>query len=259
MPELPDLQVFSTNLTRVLKGKKLKTINIRNAKKLKTPARTLKRALEGRVLGEVVRDGKELHFLFKDGTVLGLHLMLRGKLSWFKERNDQKFTIAEMIFDKADSLAISDYQGQAALTLNPEVKDGIDALSKQANFRLLKNKLSKSKAAVKNVLLDQKFIRGIGNAYADEILWEAGISPFSSSNKIPDEKIKALDKSIKAVLTKAEKTIRKNHPDIITGEVRDFLAVHNSKRETTPRGERILVDESGSRRTYYTAEQTLFQ
>ncbi|HEY0743811.1 MAG TPA: DNA-formamidopyrimidine glycosylase family protein [Chryseosolibacter sp.] len=258
MPELPDLQVFSTNLTKALKNKKLLSISVKNQKKLATPVKTLKAALEGQTLSVVRREGKELYFQFKNKAVLGLHLMLRGKLTWFEDKNDQKFTIVELVFQGGKGLAVSDYQGQAAITLNPSVKESPDALSADVNYPFLKEKLNRSKASVKNVLLDQKFIRGIGNAYADEILWAAGISPFSISSKIPDAKIKALAKSIVSVLEKAEKTIRKNHPDIITGEVRDFLSVHNSKRETTSKGEKILVEASGARKTYYTAEQELF-
>lgn len=80
----------------------------------------------------------------------------------------------------------------------------------------------KTRTNIKNLLLDQKVIRGIGNAYADEILWHARISPLSVCNKIPDEKIKAIAKSIKTVLHKAIKHICKSHPQIISGEVRDF-------------------------------------
>jgi formamidopyrimidine-DNA glycosylase len=142
--------------------------------------------------------------------------------------------------------------------LNPEPKPGVDALSKEVNAKFLKEKFSKSKASVKNILLDQKFIRGIGNAYADEILWHGGISPFSISKNIPDEKVKALVKSIKWVLTNAVKQIKKSNPDVITGEIRDFLSVHNSKTDTTPRGEKIVIDAAGSRKTYYTKAQELF-
>jgi formamidopyrimidine-DNA glycosylase len=82
--------------------------------------------------------------------------------------------------------------------------------------------------------MDQHVIRGIGNAYADEILWDAGISPFSISNKIPGKKIDALVKSIKSVLKEAEKEIVKRDPGIISGEVRDFLKIHNAKKTHSP-------------------------
>jgi formamidopyrimidine-DNA glycosylase len=123
----------------------------------------------------------------------------------------------------------------------------------------LKEKVGKSKAAIKSWLLDQKQIRGIGNAYADEILWQAGISPFSISNKIPDSHIKSLDKAIKSVLRNAEKMILKTNPDIISGELRDFLDIHNSKKLRSPTGGKILVKTVGARKTYYTNEQELFR
>ena len=109
------------------------------------------------------------------------------------------------------------------------------------------------------MLLDQKIIKGIGNAYADEILWDAGISPFSVSNKIPADKLKALAASIKTILNNAEKQIKKSHPDIIKGEVRDFLLIHNSKKKTSPGGAQILQKEIGGRKTYYTNEQELYK
>ena len=89
-------------------------------------------------------------------------------------------------------------------------------------------------------------------------MWDAGISPFSVSNKIPDDKIRALAKSIRKVLLNAEKQILKSHPDIITGEIRDFLVVHHSKKAQSPTGAKIHTKVVGSRKTYYTDEQQLY-
>jgi formamidopyrimidine-DNA glycosylase len=134
----------------------------------------------------------------------------------------------------------------------------IDALSIELNEAFLQEKLQ-TKAAIKNVLLDQHVIRGIGNAYADEILWDARISPFSNSNKIPAAKVKALAKSIHKVLQNAEKQIRKTHPDIISGEIRDFLLIHNSNKSHSPTGAVIHNKTVGGRKTYYTDEQELYK
>jgi formamidopyrimidine-DNA glycosylase len=142
--------------------------------------------------------------------------------------------------------------------LNPEPRDAPDALSSRVNFAFLKKQLSTSKAVVKNVLLDQHILRGIGNAYADDILWEARISPFSISNKIPESAVRKLAKSIKQVLAKGEKNIMKSYPDIISGEVRDFMLVHNAKKEESPTGRQIQVKTLGGRKTYFTDEQKLF-
>ncbi len=137
-------------------------------------------------------------------------------------------------------------------------KEAPDALSNEIQADYLKQHLSKKRTTIKNFLLDQNAIRGIGNAYADEILWDARLSPFSVCNKIPDNKIKALIKSIRIVLEDAEKQLLKSHPDIITGEVRDFLNIHNSKKTHSPAGGVIYNKTVASRKTYYTEEQELF-
>jgi len=259
MPELPDLQVFSKNLTKIFVGKTLKKISVPNTKKLNVSVSKLKSNLENQKLIGISREGKELHFEFKDGDVLGLHLMLRGKLHQFDEKNTEKYTIIELLFTDNSGLALTDFQGQATPTLNPEAREAPDVLSKEANLGFLKTRLAKSKAVIKSVLLDQHIMRGIGNAYADEILWDAGISPFSISNKIPDTQVKTLLKSIKSVLQKAEKSIIKSNPDIISGEIRDFMLIHNSKKEKSPAGAPIKVKSVGGRKTYYTDEQKLFK
>jgi len=255
MPELPDLQVFVKNLHKIYAGKKLHDIKIVNAKSLKDDLAALEASLKGNVLEEVYRTGKELRFRFSNETILGMHLMLHGKLYQFDSNNEQKHTIAEFYFE-GKGLALTDYQSAANIKLNPEEKAGIDALSEELNFDYLKKALQ-SKSKIKKRITDQNVIRGIGNAYADEILWEAKIHPGSVSNKIPDNKIRSLTKAIKTVLLNAEKEILKTHPDIIAGEVRDFLKIHHPKKEKSPTGGIIKVDKKGGI-TYYTDEQELF-
>jgi formamidopyrimidine-DNA glycosylase len=258
MPELPDLQAFSRNLSKKLVGLNLARIHARYKKKLKSTEKELQRAFQGATLTSINREGKELHFLFNNGNVLGIHLMLKGRLYYFHGKNDHKYTILEMVFNDGTGLAVTDYQGQATPTLNPEVPQAPDALSRAAGYRFLKARLNKSKASIKKLLTDQKVIRGIGNAYADEILWHARISPFSVSSSIPDIAIKKLARSIRTVLTQAEKTILKTQPGIIGGELRDFLNIHNSSKTHSPTGGRIIKDERGGRSTYYTEEQELW-
>lgn len=258
MPELPDLQVFSRNLHKKLEGKKLKKLLLPVTNKIKAPVAEFKKAFEGQELQQVYREGKELRISFANGNVLGLHLMLHGDLHLFEDKNENKNTVLEMIFDDNTGLALTDWQKMATPTLNPEARETPDALSEDVNADFLKQRLQKTRTTVKNLLLDQHVIRGIGNAYADEILWHAGISPFSVCNKIPDEKIKVLAKSIKKVLKDAEKQIMKTHPDIISGEVRDFLQIHHSKKTKSPTGAAIQNKVSGSRKTYFTEEQELF-
>lgn len=256
MPELPDLEVFAHNLDKQLTGKTLKWLNV-NSRKAKVSADEMQQALHGHKLKKVYRSGKELYFDFGKHT-LALHLMLHGQLHLFKTHNENKYTVLDMNFEDGEGLALTDFQGAATPTLDPPETDVPDALDKTVNAKWFMEKLSKKRSAIKTILLDQKFIRGIGNAYADEILYDAGISPFSVANKIPEEKVKDLAKSVHSVLTEAQKQIIKAKPDIISGEFRDFLLVHHTRKKETPKGEKILVKD-GSRKTYYTEAQELFE
>lgn len=259
MPELPDLQAFSRNLTRLLAGKKIRRVNPVNTRNLRSPAKKIKAGVEKTKITNVERVGKELYFRLTNKNVLALHLMLRGELHFFQGRHDRKFPVLEIYFDDGTGLVVTDYQGQASAALNPPAHDGVDALSEKANYRFLLSKLQTSRAAIKNLLLDQHFIRGIGNAYADEILWDARISPFSIANRIPEKSVMSLARSIRKVLRNAEKSILKRDPDIISGEIRDFLKIHNPKKKTSPGGSVIRVKTSGGRKTYFTDEQALFR
>ena len=259
MPELPDLEVFSKNLDKKLARKTLDHITITKAKNIVANETTFKKSFAGQKLSKVYREGKELRFEFKNGNILGLHLMLHGKLFLFEDENEEKHTLAELHFTDGTGLAITDFQKQVAVTVNPAASEAPDALSDDLNSAYLEEKLGATKSVVKKVLLDQHIIRGIGNAYADEILWHARLSPFSVSNKIPAAKIKKLARSIYMVLNDAIEKIAKENPEIIAGEMRDFMAVHSSKLEKSPTGAEIKTDTAGGRKTYYTDEQELYE
>lgn len=256
MPELPDLQVFAKNLSQHFAGKKLEHIKVVNSAKLKHSQAALKKALEGSKLSTVYRSGKELRFEFGNGEILGLHLMLNGELKLFDSKNDHKNTIVELLFSNNKGFAVTDWQGLANVKLNPTDKEGVDALEVDVKYL---EEVMQTRTVIKTLLMDQKKIRGIGNAYADEILYEAGISPFSKSNKIPPGKVKELAKAIRSVLHHAEKQILKKEPDLISGEVRDFLLIHNAKKKESPSGSAILTKMAGGRKTYYTDEQELYE
>jgi formamidopyrimidine-DNA glycosylase len=257
MPELPDIEVFTRNLKKMFGGKILSKIKIVNNKNIKDSQNALSKALEGQILKDVYRSGKEMRFLFANGRVLGLHLMLTGDLVPFKDNNERKSTKLELYFRDGNNLALTDRFKAAFVKLDPEDKEGIDALDPKLNYRFLKKALNR-KAAIKNVLLDQNVIRGIGNAYSDEILWQTGISPFSKAGSIPDEKISELAKNIKKVLKKATNKIFKNNPGLVHGEIRDFLDIHTKKKDKSPTGATIRKANRGMLNTYYTDEQVLY-
>jgi formamidopyrimidine-DNA glycosylase len=258
MPELPDIEVFSRNIEKMYGGKKLTKIKIVNNKNMEDTQKALSKAFDGQRLKDVYRSGKELRFSFSNGSVLGMHLMLTGDLIPFEGRNERKSTKVEFYFENGQQLALTDRFKNAFVKLNPEDKAGIDALDPKLNYTYLKKALNR-KAAIKNVLLDQAAIRGIGNGYSDEILWQCRISPFSKANAIPDEKIKELAKTIRKVLKDATSKIYKNYPGLIHGEVRDFMEIHTRKKDKSPTGAKIKIAARGMLKTYYTDEQVLYE
>jgi formamidopyrimidine-DNA glycosylase len=258
MPELPDLEAFAANLSHQLKGKKLQQLHVSKNVTTNASESEFKKAVEGQVLSKVYREGKELRMVFKNNNTMGIHFMLRGKFFWFGDKNAHKYTLAEWVFGADKNLTLTDYQANARITLNPAPVQVPDALSKEINEKFLQGILQ-SKASIKNLLLDQHKIRGIGNAYADEILWDAGISPFSAGNKIPAAAVKTLHKSIKKVLGNAVTKINTAAPGIIGGELRDFLLIHNAARKESPAGAIIKKKMAGGRPTYFTDEQEMYK
>jgi len=259
MPEIPDIEVFCRNLIDQLKGRQVAAVKVVNGKKLKDKPAELSKALTGLKVLDVYRSGKELRIRFSKDVILGIHLMLTGDLFLLEEKNDRKSTIVEIHFKDGSFLALADRMKNASIKLSPVDKDGIDALDKGFNFKKLKEILAKRKTAIKNILVDQDIIRGIGNSYSDEILWHTRISPFSKANAIPDEKIKELVTTTKKVLKSATEKIYKKHPGKINGEVKDYLLIHTKERPESPTGRPIIIAERGMLLTYYTDEQVLYE
>ena len=255
MPEIPDIEVFSSNVRAKFGGKEISKVVVVNGKKLKDTQDELSQHLEGNILTDVYRSGKEFRLVLSNGITLGMHLMLTGDLFPFEKKNENKFTIVEFHFANGTGLALTDRMRNANIKLHPEDKEGVDALSPDLNAKYLKQIFNR-KASIKNVLLDQNLIRGIGNGYSDDILWAARISPFSTANAIPDNKIKILANAIRKVLTEATHKINEAHPGLITGEAKEFLLVHRQKQ--SPTGAPVKIERNGSRKTYYTDEQKLY-
>jgi formamidopyrimidine-DNA glycosylase len=259
MPELPDLEIFAANLEKQFKNKTLESLQVFVSKRLNATEQELQEAFVGHQLKAVLREGKTLQLHFGGGQVLGLHLMLHGAIRLLENDKEVKFRIIEFRFKGDQGFALTDFQKQATPTLNPEKSIVPDALSEEFTITYFKQLLSKKRTQIKQVLMDQKLIRGIGNTYADEILWDAKISPFSVAKAIPEMKVKDLYQSIEAVLRKEIMQLTRAIPDSFDTEVKDFLKVHNPSLKQSPTGHEIKIDKNGGRKTYYTIEQVEFQ
>ncbi|TDQ09214.1 Fpg/Nei family DNA glycosylase [Pedobacter metabolipauper] len=258
MPELPDLEIFAVNLEKRFKNKTLEKLEVIVPKRLNVSETELKEALEGHQLQAVLREGKTMQLHFGGGNVLGLHLMLHGEIRLVEKDDQVKFRIIEFHFKGDNSFALTDFQKMATPTLNPEPSEVPDALSKDFTITYLKELLSKKKIQIKTLLMDQHLIRGIGNTYADEILWHTRISPFSIAKAIPEKKVKDLYQGIEEVLRKEIMQLTRAIPDSFNAEVKDFLKIHNPDLKHSPTGHEIKIDKIGGRKTYYTDEQVQY-
>jgi formamidopyrimidine-DNA glycosylase len=258
MAELPDLSVFAKTLNHYFKGHPLKEIKVTVAKKLNVTEKELKEKLEGQRLELVQREGKTLEFHFSSRNILGLHLMLRGELTLVdRESPPPKFEIIRFDFGRHGAFAVTDFLKQARPTLDPKPQKAPDALAiGREDFLKL---LSKKKVAIKTLLMDQKQLRGIGNSYADEILWEARISPFSIASAIPEKQAIKLYDTMKQVLQDAIETITELNGNDLRGELRDVLKIHGANIEKSPTGKPVRSETLNGRTAYFTDEQKLYK
>jgi len=260
MPELPDLEVFKTNIFDRLTSKRLVVPKVLNPQKVRAPGAALLEELAGRDLLRIDRVGKELCFDFGDGRIVAAHLMLNGEISIVPQEaiGAIPFKIFSLRFER-ETVVFSDRGGLCTIRYKPPPDRAPDAFAEAFTWEyFLRTARVKPRVNVKAFLIDQKVIKGIGNAYADEILWTARVSPRSVMGKIPEDSLMALYQAIGTVLHDAIDSIRRISPDIITGEVRSFLKVHNPRLKTTETGYPIKVEYIASKKTYHTEEQVVY-
>lgn len=261
MPELPDLEVFKGNLEKHLLGSPLLAIAADSPGNVLPPKGPVVDQFLHQTLVDIQRIGKELFFEFADQKSFAVHLMLNGMFH-LCPASDQaaavKSPIARFQFHR-QTLVVSDPKRLCKIRFMPKVTPVPDALSPEFTLDYLKERLTRNPLLnIKAFLIDQKMVKGIGNAYADEILWASRISPLSRSGNLPPEAVTELYTRIQTVLHEAIISIRQKAPEIIRGEIRDFLNVHNPRRQTSPTGQPIRVQKVASKTTYFTEEQILY-
>lgn len=176
MPELPDLAVMAKHLSGKLVNHTIEGVILHVDRKANSTNDQLNDVLSHHKVKSIYREGKELRLAIGD-SLLGFHLMLHGEIRLVGRGEEVKFPILQIDFP-TQSLFLTDWQKSATPTLNAEASDVPDALDFEPGY--LKGVfLAKKKTDIKTVLLDQKIIRGIGNTYADEIFYHAGIFPLS--------------------------------------------------------------------------------
>jgi len=249
MPEIPDVEVYRRNLVSRLGGKQVSEVIVHRPKRC-PPADVVTEAVVGAHLAGIDRDGKELVLRFDNGRRLGVHLMLAGKFDMSPDVDKLEERRFSLRFDSGDILTLSDRQGFATVTLDPQPETAPDALADTFTEEYFDTKVRAAGAKnVKAFLVDQDVVRGIGNKYSDEILWTAGISPESTVKALPDDARRALYVAIRSVLGEAVEAMDKLHPGAISGRMREGLKIHD--RDKSPSGNPVITATIAGKKTYY--------
>ena len=213
MPELPEVETIVNDLRPMLEGRRFTGVSIDCPEMVHlTSANELRRRLRGQVIKEIVRRGKYLVFRLDSGEALILHLRMTGSL--LLKRKGEALAVpspyirAMFSLDNGTELLFTDRRKLGTISLVKDENEVIGKLGPEPfdpSFtpEVMAKRLSSHKAPIKAVLCDQEVIAGIGNMYADEALFFAGIHPLRAANSLSTEEIKRLHKAIRDVLTKA--------------------------------------------------------
>lgn len=206
MPELPEVETIVRAVRPYAEGKKIRAINS-NTPRLFRDCGSLS-AVKKEVLGKRItaldRIGKNIIFRLEGTRDLWLHLMMSGSLIVAKGENNDPYIRMELKLHDGTALLFRDIRkfGRVRLVQKGEnLKLGPDALL--ISFREFARVLQRKKKAVKTLLLDQSLMSGIGNIYADEILWHAGVHPLRAQAELSGGDIKEVYVSMRKILARA--------------------------------------------------------
>jgi formamidopyrimidine-DNA glycosylase len=254
MPELPDVEIFKRYLDATSLHQRIDDVDVRNAYILKeTSARELARGLKGHRFELSRRHGKHLFVCADRELWLRLHFGMTGSLQYFK--NDEptpRHARVVFVFANNHRLAFDDQRKFGQIGLLKDVDQflkkralGSDAL--EIGLPKFRKILGKRRGAVKSVLMDQRLLAGIGNIYADEILFRTRINPATEISRLSD---KALTKLFRATHYILERAIAARAD---TNQMpRSWLLPHRGKGGKCPRcGRRLKSATIGGRTAWF--------
>lgn len=209
MPELPEVETIKNELSRSVSGLRFTDITVRDSRLVQQPdVERFCSELKGRLVRGIVRRGKYLIFNLSGGKVLVLHLMMSGALLFNPDKKYDRSARVVFHFDSGDRFLFIDRRrlGKAWLSDDAEPiigKLGIDPLDPEFTVDWFAEVLHGHDMPVKAFLLDQSYIAGIGNMYADEALFEARIYPMRKAQSLSVQEVHALHAAIVSVLNAA--------------------------------------------------------
>jgi formamidopyrimidine-DNA glycosylase len=236
MPELPDITVYIEALERRLLGARLESTRITHPFLLRTFDPPLS-SLYGRKVVAFRRVGKRIAIGFEGDHWLVVHLMIAGRLHWITPAAAKKgrAALAYFVFDSG-TLTLTEagtkrraslYVFSSSEQLSNTDPGGLEVL--EASLEEFSARLRAENHTLKRSLTDPRTFSGIGNAYSDEILHRAHLSPVALTQKLPAEAISRLYEAIRGVMTewtgRLREEARESFPEKVTA-FRPEMAVH---------------------------------
>ena len=262
MPELPDIVVYIEALERRVLGHKLENVGVRGPSLLRTANPPIE-SIQEHTVTELRRVGKRIAFRFDNDLWLVFHLMIAGRLHWSQKRKpaDGRRTLAAFDFDSG-SLTLTEagtrkraslhlVAGEAGLAaLDP---GGADVFS--SSLEQFTAVLTSANHTLKRALTDPHLFSGIGNAYSDEILFHAQLSPVLLTQRLTAEQLRRLYDATRSTLTRWTANLRASadnkFPEKVTA-FRDDMAVHGRFGKPCPRcGTKVQRIRYASNETNY--------
>jgi formamidopyrimidine-DNA glycosylase len=249
VPELPEVEALALDLRGRLHDRAIVKVHIAAFSALKTFDPPLQ-ALEGTLVDDVTRHGK-----FLDISTSGLHLVMHlARAGWVRWRDEvpslppkpstKSPLAARIVLDDQSGLDVTEAGTRKSLAMyvvrSPADVPGIaslgpDPLTDAFTIDVLRDILEKAgRAQLKGVLRHQGTIAGIGNAYSDELLHAARMSPFKPANSLSETELETLYASIRGVLGDAVDRSRGLHASELKGEKKSHMAVHGRTGEKCP-------------------------
>jgi len=236
MPELPDVLLYIECLKPRILGQTLERLRLASPFVVRSVTPPVS-AIAGRTVQGLRRAGKQIVFEFDSGLFLVIHLMIAGRFQW-KDKAARiparlglaafDFPTGTLLLTEAGSkkrASLHLLQGEAALA--PFERGGLDVLRSELNeFR---EKLTYENHTLKRALTDPRLFSGIGNAYSDEILHRARLSPLKLTSRLSPEEIARLHGAAKATLTEWIEKLRSEAGSEFPAKVTAFrpgMAVH---------------------------------
>lgn len=245
MPEMPDLTVYLEHLEARLLGATLDGVRLGSPFVLRSVTPGVDEVRGLRVQG-VRRLAKQIVLELEGDCFMVVHLMISGRLQWRAQgvrkpgRNVLAlfdFSTGTLVFTEASRkkrAALRFVRGRTALAaLDP---GGLEVL--QVDLEAFADRLRNANHTLKRALTDQRVLAGIGNAYSDEILLTAGLSPFKRAGALSDEEVERLFAACRSVLTEWTERLRLEAGGRFPAKVTAFhkeMAVHGKYRQPCPR------------------------